>query len=64
MLYFMGTATFFSSCDSEKISPENITYSGQEYFTFELNEEKIYEIYEINYTNFGTDTSHYFQKEL
>lgn len=54
---------FLSGCETKQISPESQIFAGQEFFPLSANDEKTFEVYEINYTNFGSDTAHYFQKE-
>ena len=61
-IIFLALTLILSSCSSEKIEPEIVERSS-EYFPLTDDQEQLFEIYEINYTIFGSDTSHYFQEE-
>lgn len=51
-----------SSCNSEKIEP-NIVERSSLYLPLDNNQEQLFEIYELDYTIFGVDTTHYFKLE-
>ena len=50
------------SCSTEKIEPNIVTLSAQ-YFPIDNNQEQVFEIYELDYTISGIDTTHVFQLE-